>query len=415
MLSECAQKCASRLLQRCEILAQLSSDHQAVTRLHLTKEHQQANQLTIQWMQQAGLICWQDAAGNVWGRYESPQAEAKRLVIGSHLDTVPNAGKYDGILGVLSAIELIEWFHKQSKTFPFHIDVVGFADEEGARFGVTLIGSKAVAGEFSNDWLSAKDRDGISLAEAYEHFGLDPNAVPQAAISADSLLGYLETHIEQGPVLESLEEPVGLVTGIAGAKRANIEFTGMAGHAGTTPMHLRQDALLAAAKAVVVIEQLAQQCVQGEVATVGQISAQPGATNVIASGARISLDVRALNDDHRDALIQRIRDKIENTCTQHGVTMTWQWTHSASAVLCDKPLQQCIIDSAAQLEQNLPQLPSGAGHDAMAIASIAPVAMLFIRSPGGISHNPRESVIDSDVAIALQLMCVTLINLAKQI
>ncbi len=391
------------LLQRCDVLAAISEMSEGILRQYLTSEHRKANAQVATWAEQSQLKHWQDETGNLWLRYPSQAADAKRLILGSHLDTVPNAGRYDGILGVLLGLAVIETLAKQKVALPFHVDVVGFGDEEGTRFGTTLIGSQGISGQFKSDWLSIADQTGMTMAQALSEFGLSPEKAFAAALNPEDVLSYLEVHIEQGPVLESQDNPLGIVTGIAGAKRARVTVEGLAGHAGTTPMHLRRDALSAAAEFILKVEALAGQCSQGEVATVGQCVAKPGATNVIPGAVELSLDVRALSDADRDALIVLLMSEVTRIEDQRSVKFHIEWTHQAPAVTCDEKLQRHWQTCAGQLDWPLPSLPSGAGHDAMAVAELCPISMLFIRSPRGLSHHPEEAVIAGDVEKALAL------------
>ncbi|MEJ2045874.1 MAG: allantoate amidohydrolase [Reinekea sp.] len=397
------QTLTQTVLDRCDQLAAISEMPDGILRQYLTAEHRRANNLVSEWAEQSGLKPWQDEVGNIWLRYASLQPDAKRLILGSHLDTVPNAGRYDGILGVMLGLMVLEVLSADKVELPFHVDVVGFGDEEGTRFGTTLIGSHAIAGNFNPEWLNIQDCSGTSMAQALSDFGLQPESVYLAALNADEILSYLEVHIEQGPVLEDLDQPLGIVTGIAGAKRARIKVQGQAGHAGTTPMHLRLDALTAAAELTLQIEALAAKCVFGEVATVGQLHAYPGATNVIPGMVEMSLDVRALNDVHLNLLISQLLDFVNGIAQKRSVSFTVDWTHQAPAVVCDERLQAHLQETAGRLGWSLPSLPSGAGHDAMAAAELCPVGMLFVRSPRGLSHHPDESVFSTDIEKALLL------------
>ena len=264
---------AARVMERCDQLATISSMSGGICRTYLTDEHKRCNEVVSNWIDEAGMTSWVDEAGNCWGRYQANNDSAEIVVLGSHLDTVPNAGKYDGILGVLSAIEVIDQFHRDNVRFPFNIEIVGFADEEGTRFGATLLGSRAVAGTWNRHWFDLQDANGISLASAMESFGLHPEKVYDADRSAEKLLAYLELHIEQGPVLVKQDVPVGIVTSIAGARRFVLTFNGMAGHAGTVPMDHRRDAGVAAAIAIQQIEKVARR--SSVLATVGKIKFSP--------------------------------------------------------------------------------------------------------------------------------------------
>ncbi|WP_158969323.1 allantoate amidohydrolase [Paraglaciecola sp. L3A3] len=399
-----AEKYSQTALDHCDELAQVSELDQGILRQYLTSKHKAGHQLVEKWMQQDGLSTWQDQAGNQWGRLACNNPDAPSLILGSHLDTVPNAGAYDGILGVLLALELIKVAKAKGLEFPFHIDLVGFADEEGTRFATTLIGSHAIAGKFNSKWLEAVDKDGITMAEAMEQFGLKPDEVVNAYLNPKKVLAYWEVHIEQGPVLEAHDIPLGVVTAIAGAKRAVISFAGQTGHAGTSPMNLRKDTLAAAAELTLAIEDIAKSCTHQEVATVGNISAKPGATNVIAGYSEMTLDARAQDNEHLEILVSKILDKAKQIAAKRDLLMTWKWTHQAEAVQCDKGIQAKLALACEANKQRPYYLPSGAGHDAMAVASLCPVGMLFIRSPKGISHHPDESVIHDDVTQALKVM-----------
>ncbi len=405
-----AVKYSQRALSRCKILSEISEMDGGILRQYLSKEHKQCNLTVSDWMTEAGMTTWQDSVGNQWGRIVSANPNAKRLIVGSHLDTVPNAGAYDGILGVLLAVELAALVTELQIELPFHLDVVGFCDEEGTRFATTLIGSKALAGEFSPDWLALIDVNGVSMGQAMTEFGLTPSDYSSSALKPEELIAYWEAHIEQGPVLESVDQALGVVTAIAGAKRAIISFIGHSGHAGTTPMHLRKDSLAAASEFIVSIEQLAKNSKNGEVATVGQIEAKPGATNVIPGKTLMSLDIRAQNAPDLDVLLSDIRSSLERIVEERNLTFDWQWTHQAGAVDCDEDIQQLFKSACVANSEHSPFLPSGAGHDAMAIAKVCPIGMLFLRSPKGISHHPSEAVIDGDVTKALSVLYTALIK-----
>lgn len=410
---ELANELAERAIARCLQLAALSEFADGILRQYLSEQHKACNQQVAEWMAYAGMQTWQDEVGNQWGRLPSQNENAKRLIIGSHLDTVPNAGAYDGILGVILGIELAGLMRSHGLQLPFHLDVVGFCDEEGTRFATTLIGSKALAGDFDPDWLHIADKDGIFMADAMAQFGLDPNAVQNATLDKESVLAYWEVHIEQGPVLEAANQPIGVVNAIAGAKRAQIDFKGKAGHAGTTPMRLRSDALTAASEFILDVEAIAGRCRNKQVATVGQLKVKPGATNVIAGHCTFSLDVRAQSNEELLQLIQQLRGSADEICQRRGITYTWQWIHQAQAVECNEDIKNLFYNAALENGFLVPLLPSGAGHDAMAIAPICPVGMLFIRSPGGLSHHPNETVIEGDVAVALSTLFSALTNFRR--
>lgn len=402
-------KIAQQVMTRCDELGKISQSNENLDRRYLTPEHQQANQLVGEWMSQAGMKTWQDEAGNLWGRLESKTPNAPRFLVGSHLDTVPNGGKYDGMLGVIAPISLINVINETSLELPFHLDLVGFGDEEGTRFRSTLLGSRALTGEWPAEWAKVKDADGISLKDALKVFGSDFDKIPNAAISTEGLMGYLELHIEQGPVLEQEDLPVGVVSAIAGAKRFEINIKGMAGHAGTVPMSLRQDALCAASEMILAVERAAQE--HQIVATVGQINNRPNGVNVISGNTSISLDIRSELDDKRDVGLTQILSDIQTIADRRNVALDIKQTHAADAVHCDGKLQQVLRNAIEHSGHRVLTLPSGAGHDAMAIANICPVAMLFMRCDKGISHNPAEAINAEDVAVSLEVLDHAIKNL----
>lgn len=394
---------AALVMARCEALGSLSQNPSCLDRRYLTEQHKLVNQLTSGWMIEAGMTTWQDSVGNIWGRYTSAVPNAPRLIIGSHLDTVPNGGKYDGMLGVVAPVTLMAMFSGEGRQFPFHIDIVGFCDEEGTRFGTTLLGSRALTGKWQDEWRRLKDEDGISLEDAMKHFGLDFDAINSATIAQTDLLGYLELHIEQGPVLEQENLPVGVVNAIAGAKRFSLTVTGMAGHAGTVPMSMRHDALCASAEMILAVESISQQR-PGVVATVGKIENAPNGVNVISGRCQFSLDIRSEEDPLRDAALAEILQKINDIAVLRNVELKIEQTHSAPAVHCDSALQNTLLKGVTEAGIVPKVLASGAGHDAMAMAEICPVAMLFTRCKGGISHHPAESITTEDVAASLAVM-----------
>ncbi len=401
---------ATQVMARCETLGALSQDKHCLDRRYLTEQHKLANQLASGWMIEAGMTTWQDAVGNVWGRYTSSVPNAPRLILGSHLDTVPNGGKYDGMLGVVSAISIVTMFDGLNIKFPFHIDIVGFCDEEGTRFGTTLLGSRALTGKWQEHWRYLKDEKGISLEHALQNFGLNFDAIASASISRTDILGYLELHIEQGPVLEQHNLPVGVVSAIAGARRFNFTVEGMAGHAGTVPMSMRHDALCAAAEMILAVENVSAQS-HGVVATVGKIDNAPNGVNVISGRTHFSLDIRSEDDDLRDNALHAITTHLNNIASNRNVKLSMEQTHIAPAVHCDKQLKAALIKGVEESGLHTHILASGAGHDAMAMAEICPVGMLFTRCKGGISHHPAESVTEYDVEASLSVLFNTIKHL----
>lgn len=401
---------AEQCLLRCAALAELSALEQGICRVYLSPEHKQANAQTAVWLREAGCEVWEDAVGNICGRYAAATAAAPTLILGSHLDTIPDAGAYDGVLGVLLAIAVVAALNERQQRLPFHVEIIGFAEEEGVRFGATLITSRAVAGQWDDAWWQLTDAAGVSLSEAFSAFGLDPSRVADAARAPAGLLGFYEVHIEQGPVLEAQGLPLGTVTGIAGNRRLRARIEGQAGHAGTTPMPLRRDAGVAAALAVAELEALARR--SGIMATVGQMTFAPGGVNVIPGSADFTVDIRAQDDASRDAALAEFRATLDALCGERSLTFTLDEFHSAPAMHCAPWLMQASDRALAALGHPPQRLPSGAGHDAMALAELCDSGMLFLRCTNGISHHPDEAVTLGDVAWAFAALEQTLVEIA---
>ncbi len=399
-----ALKAAQRIMQRCDVLATISETPGELTRVYLSEQHFQANRQVAQWMTQAGMHVWQDEVGNICGRYEALEANAPAVMLGSHLDSVRNAGRYDGPLGVVTAIEAVDHLNQQGIRLHQAIEVVGFADEEGTRFGITLLGSKGLTGEWPADWLEKTDAQGISVREALINQGLVPEHISRAARDPASISAYLELHIEQGPCLEAADLPLAAVTAINGAHRLHCQFQGLAGHAGTVPMQQRQDALAAAAHWMVAIEQLTTEAGEGLVATVGQINCLPSAVNVIPGEVHLSLDIRGPDDLPLTRLLNQLLVRAEFIAESRGLCFTAQEFYQIPATPCDSRLRQACTQAIQQVQGSAPQLSSGAGHDAIAIASRWPVGMIFVRCEKGISHHPAESVTVEDVAAGLNAL-----------
>jgi allantoate deiminase len=376
------------IIERCRALAECTEEPGRITRTFLSPPMHEVQARLRGWMEQAGIRVDVDAVGNLRGVYPASRPDAPRFYIGSHLDTVPNAGAFDGILGVVLAVALVERLAR--RRLPYQIEVIGFSEEEGVRFGVPFIGSRAFIGD--------PVRDG-RVDAAIRAFGLDPSRIGEAQVGGASL-GYLEFHIEQGPVLESLGVPLGVVTSIAGQSRLTARFEGQANHAGTTPMPLRRDALAAAAEWITAIERDAGG-IDGLVSTVGRLHAQPGAANVIAGSAEASLDVRHRDDAIRTNAVARLVRCAEQIGARRGIGVSWEPQLDQAAVPMDPDLTKTIERAAADCGYSVHRMTSGAGHDAMIVARGMPAALLFLRSPGGISHHPDETVLPQDVAAAL--------------
>jgi len=379
-------------------LATFSEDASSTRRTFLSPPMCQCHEEIARWMEPLGAQVQIDGAGNFRGVYPALQPNAPRLLIGSHLDTVPNAGAYDGILGVVLAIALLE--ELRGRRLPFAIEVVGFSEEEGIRFGTPFIGSRALVGRLDQELLDVRDARGISVREAIEEFGLNPVKISEAELEKDTL-GYLEFHIEQGPVLERLNLPISAVDAIAGQSRLEFVFLGRANHAGTTPMHLRHDAIAGAAEWIGTAERVAQS-VPGLVATVGKIEAKPGAMNVIAGEAKLTLDVRHGSDEIRVRAVEDLIRQAREIAGRRGLSVRENTLLDQPAVAMDsffiEEIEQAIVRTGCPAHR----MVSGAGHDAMILAEKVPSAMIFLRTPGGISHDPAESVAREDVEKAIE-------------
>jgi allantoate deiminase len=388
---------AREVIDSCRVIAGFSEEPGRTTRTFLSAPMRNVHAFLGSWMRRTGMSVHVDNAGNLRGVYPASPPGRPRLLIGSHLDTVSDAGAFDGVLGVVLAIALVDLL--QHRPLPFSIEAVGFSEEEGMRFGVPFIGSRAMTGTLDDELLARVDARGRSVSDAIRDYGLDPSCVFDARID-DEAIGYLEFHIEQGPVLDGLAAPLGIVAAIVGQSRLAATFTGMANHAGTTPMNARRDAVAGAAEWIGAVEALARRT-PGLVATVGQLRAQPGDTNVIAGACEASLDVRHAADDARAAAVATLRLTAQQIAARRGLSVQFD-------IHLDRPAVPMSTDLTARLERAVAaqglaihRLDSGAGHDAMILAGRMPVAMLFLRSPGGISHHPDESVIEGDVAAAL--------------
>jgi allantoate deiminase len=392
------------VMARLEALAAFSSEEGALTRLYLTPEHKAAALQVQAWMTEAGLAARIDAVGNVVGRYEGRAPGLPALLLGSHIDTVRNAGRYDGNLGVVAAIEAVAALHAAGERLPCAIEVLAFGDEEGVRFPSTLTGSRAIAGNLDPAALDARDTDGMSVREALQAFGCNPFDIPAVPRRREAVLGYVELHIEQGPVLEAEGLPVGVVTAINGANRFTVEVRGFAGHAGTVPMALRRDALAAAAEMILAVERTARDGSE-LVATVGRIEALPGAINVIPDTAGFTIDLRSPSDAAREAAVAGLRKEMTAIAARRGVGVEVRQTYGEAAASCAPWLVESLAAAAERCGIRPLRLPSGAGHDGLAMVALCPIGMLFVRCKGGISHNPEESITpeDADAAVGVLL------------
>lgn len=400
-------------MERCDALAVFTEDEGALTRPFATPALRDASDAVRDWMGAAGMSVREDAAGNVIGTYEGTDAGAGTLLLGSHLDTVRDAGRYDGALGVLVAIAAVARLAARGERLPFALEVYAFSDEEGTRFGTAYLGSAAVAGGFDEAWLARRDGDGTTMGDALRAYGCDPGALAGARRDANGLIGYVEVHIEQGPVLERAGTPVGVVEAIAGQTRWDVELRGRAGHAGTVPMDGRRDALCAAAELVLAVEE-AGRTRPGLVATVGELVVLPGAANVIPGAVRLSVDVRHGDDAARREALAQLEAEAERIAAEREVELATVPRFDHGAVRCSPELVAALERAVRARGVEPLRLVSGAGHDAVQLAALAPVGMLFVRCAGGVSHDPAESVAEEDVAVALDVLDELLAGLAGE-
>ena len=396
-----------RAKARCDLLgvSPYSEVEGQLTRRFLTPAHDAALQALTQWMTAAGMTVRRDAAGSLVGRYEGETPGAPALMIGSHIDSVRNGGRYDGPLGIMLGIDLVEALRDAGRRLPFAIEVIAFGDEEGSRFAASMSCSRAIAGTLDPAAvLDMRDADGVTLAQAFSAFGLDPASITDAARKPSDVIAFLEAHIEQGPVLEAEGLALGVVTAIAAQKRLMVRINGMAGHAGTTPMNLRKDPGPAAAECILALERICQAGTDNLVGTVGRMTALPGAFNVIPGAVEYSMDIRAETSATRDAAVEAVTAEIQTIAARRGLTATVGLMQALDESPCDTGLTTLLEEAVGDLGLPPRRLPSGAGHDAMVMATLCPTAMLFIRCEGGISHNPAESVTEADCALAARAM-----------
>lgn len=388
--------------RRCEAmleeLAAISAEPDRLVRLYLSPEYRRAADLIKQWMKEAGLDVFEDELGNVRGRIGKPPY----LILGSHFDTVIDAGRYDGPLGVVAPILAVDAFARAGIQPPCGIEVVAFGDEEGSRFPSTLSTSAGVAGKFDPKQLELQDKDGITFADAMRTYGKDPAKVGAAAIPHKDAAAYLEMHIEQGPVLEAEEQALGVVTAISGQTRLQMTLTGEAGHAGTVPMQLRKDALAGAAEIALVAEKIAQQFSKDSmVATVGKMEVSPGAVNIIPGVVRFTLDLRSANDESRNKAIGRFEHEARGIAERRHLGFASDVIHRIATTPCDERMQSRLADAIKAVGGKPLPLTSGAGHDGIMMSHACPVVMLFVRCRGGVSHNPAEYASPADMGLGI--------------
>jgi allantoate deiminase len=393
-------------LARCDLMGAPPYSEVAgqLVRRFLTPAHQAALTALRGWMIEAGMSVRMDAAANLIGRYEGATPNAPALLIGSHIDTVRNGGRYDGALGVMLGVDCVAALNKAGRRLSFAIEVIAFGDEEGSRFPASMTCSRAIAGVVDQGVLAMRDAEGVSLADAFADFGLPGTNLSAAAYPAGKAIAFLEAHIEQGPLLEAEGLALGVVTAIAAQKRLSVRLIGTAGHAGTTPMGLRRDPGPGAAEAILAVERICTGGMHGLVGTVGRIAAEPGAFNVIPGAVVFSLDVRAETAAARDAAVAAITTEIEGIADRRGIGLQIELMQELAESPCDPALTDFLADAVSDTGLTPRRLPSGAGHDAMVMSNLCPTAMLFIRCEGGVSHNPAEAVAEADCILAAQAM-----------
>lgn len=401
-----APRFGEAILARHDELAALTEEPGRLTRTYLTAKHREAGEKIAGWMREAGMTAGFDAMGNVVGRYEGAAPGAPALMTGSHMDTVVDAGRYDGSFGILSPIACVADLHARGKRLPHAIEIVAFGDEEGVRFGATLLGSRALAGRFDPKTLEAKDADGVTLREAIRAFGGDPDAIASLRRDPAKVAAFVETHIEQGPVLLDEGLPAGVVTAIAGCTRVRATVTGVAGHAGTVPMGLRKDALAAAAEMALAVERHCAARADRLVGTVGKFAVDGGgAINVIPGSVSFTVDVRSGEDGERRVAAAAIRAECEAIAAARGVALSWDPFFELQAAPCDPRLMGLLGECISRMGIPVRELPSGAGHDAMEMARLVPAAMLFVRcGAGGVSHNPAETLSAEDADFGTRVL-----------
>ena len=392
---------AGRILVRINELAGYSEDLRCLTRTFGSPAFMEAGKKVFLWMTEAGLQTSIDNIGNIRGRLVSTDKNAQTFIIASHIDTVSDAGKFDGPLGVIMGLDLVEHLIKSKTVIPFNIELIAFSDEEGVRFHSTYLGSRVVAGTFDIGLLDKKDASGISVKEVVEFVGGDAGKIRDDAISPQDVTGYFEIHIEQGPVLYERNIPAAIVTAIAGQRRIELHFQGLAGHAGTVPMNMRNDALCAAAECILQIEGIAIAQKNKVVATVGKIAIRNAASNVIPGDVTCSLDIRSEDETILEAAMEKLKQVCETVCKNRAINFEWKLIQSTKPVACDVRMNQLLEEAISDSGYEVLTLVSGAGHDAVAISAIAPVAMMFVRCYKGISHNPLENVALDDIKASL--------------
>lgn len=393
-----------RIVERTEILGSISDDNHCLSRFYGTPAHKKAGEILIQWMENAGMKVTKDHIGNIRGILHSTNTNAKHFVIGSHYDTVFNAGNYDGPLGILLGLEVAQRIYEKQITLPFHLNIVAFADEEGSRFNTAYLGSAGLIGQFDNEWLNRQDDNGAKLGTVISENGGDITNLCKDCINEDEWLGYFEAHIEQGPLLCVEDSPVCLVSSIKAQTRVNLKWIGVSGHAGTYPMHLRNDAFCAAAEFALEVEKIGKTHKENLVATIGKFNVEPNTSNVIPGLVTHSLDLRSADDRFLAEITEKLKQKASLISQNRDIGFEWEIMQTNASVNCDNNLKKMLGNAIKKANiNNLLETTSGAGHDAVMVSKVAPVSMLFIRCKDGVSHNPLEFTATEDIEQALNV------------
>jgi allantoate deiminase len=407
----------SRLQERIETLGKIGQTPDGgVTRVALSKEDQEAQALVSVWMEEAGMRVYVDPAGNLIGRIDGKSKTAEPVVIGSHIDSVINGGKFDGTIGVIGGIEVVQHLKEEAVQPLRPIEVIAFCEEEGSRFQSGLFGSRAMIGAFSEQDLHIKDKQGITRREALIEFGLDPDKIKEEVTrSKGDLAAYLEMHIEQGPILEKMGAPVGIVTGIAGPSWMEIVVEGKAGHAGTLPMGLRKDALLGAGEIILSVEEI---CLSHKdtpiVGTVGHVEVLPGGSNIVPGRVAFSVDIRDIDVSRRNDVIDQVKTRAREICDKRGLRVSFNERIRINPVQCSPSIIDVMRAQSREMNLGCPELVSGAGHDAQLIAALTGMGMIFVRCKDGISHNPEEFAEIVDIALGTELLSRVVLHYAMQ-
>lgn len=404
---------AEKIMSRIHELASISEEPGKLTRTFGSDAFIEASQKVLHWIEEAGLETRIDNIGNVRGLLKSTNPTAKTFIIASHIDSVVNAGNFDGPLGILMGLDFIEQVIENNVELPFNIQLIAFSDEEGVRFHTTYLGSKVIAGSLDTSLLNKQDKDGITLREVIQKMGGHVELLQQDALDSNELIGYFEMHIEQGPVLYEAGVPVAVVNSIAGQKRIEMVFEGVAGHAGTVPMNMRQDALCCAAECITGIEEFASAHKADIVATVGKLDIANAASNVIPGLVKCSLDIRSADEVRLTFACNALENIIAEICEDRDINFQWNLVQETTSVTCDQNLTNQLKQAIKQTDHQVIELVSGAGHDAVPMSAICPVSMMFIRCFKGISHNPLEDVELKDMAAAIEVCDIFLQNLTS--